>query len=98
MINKSYYFEYTYMDMIHDKYSRKIGDIVYCSDKNSLYVYNGTYFDKLCASSEATPKKKYSNKVLKCPNCGAPHKEIDEQCEYCGSYFTEEFLWNTNFM
>lgn len=67
MINKSYYFESTYMDMIHDKYSRKIGDIVYCSDTNSLYVYTGTYFDKLCASSEATPKKNIVTRCLNVP-------------------------------
>lgn len=92
MINTFYYFESTYIDMIHDKHPRNIGDIVYCSDTNSLYIYDGSYFDKICASPEATVKKKYGNKVHKCPNCGAPHKETDERCEYCGNYFTEEFL------
>lgn len=63
MINTSYYFESTYINMIHDKHSIKIGDIVYCSDTNSLYVYNGSYFDKIYASTEATVKKKYGNDV-----------------------------------
>lgn len=47
MINTFYYFESTYIDMIHDKHPRNIGDIVYCSDTNSLYVYNGELSDKI---------------------------------------------------
>lgn len=35
-------------------------------------------------------KKKYTNRQLKCPSCGAPHKETEEKCYWCGNYFISE--------
>lgn len=66
--------------------------IYYTTDTNEVYIYTT---DKIWVklANGITPevkKKKYTNRQLKCPSCGAPHKETEEKCYWCGNYFISE--------
>lgn len=78
-----------YTDIWNRNYQPLEGEIIYCTDDNSCYVYMDSHFKKFNIA-ENTTKKNYSNKVYSCPCCGAPHKPTEARCEYCGSYFIEE--------
>lgn len=56
--------------------------VYYTTDKTWIKPANGI--------TPEVKKKKYTNRQLKCPSCGAPHKETEEKCYWCGNYFISE--------
>lgn len=70
------------------------GDLIYCTDIDTIYLFDGNQRIAVGAAPlpdeplvAAEPPQHYSNVVSRCPQCGAPHNEQDQQCPYCGSYF-----------
>lgn len=75
-------------DLIHRQMLN--GEIVYCEDERLIYVnINGQLTPIVPSEPSFKAVPKYTNHISVCPSCGAPHKESDECCEYCGSYFKE---------
>ncbi len=69
------------------------GGIYYTTDTNTFYIFTPDKTWVKFAENDIIPevsKKRYTNKQLKCPSCGAPHKETEEQCYWCGNYFVSE--------
>ena len=80
------------------------GDLIYCMDIDTLYLFDGNQRIAVGASSlpdeplvAAEPPGHYSNAVSRCPQCGAPHNEHERQCPYCGSYFVAACAASTPF-
>lgn len=80
------------------------GDLIYCTDIDILYLFDGSQCiasgvslrpDELLAAAE--PPRHYSTAVSRCPQCGAPHNEQEQQCPYCGSYFAAAFAASAPF-
>ena len=75
-------------DLIHRQMLN--GEIVYCEDERLMYVnINGQLTPIVPSEQNFKAVPKYTNHISVCPSCGAPHRESDEHCEYCGSYFKE---------
>lgn len=72
------------------------GSVYYTTDTNEFYIFNIDKTWVKLAKNNIVPEvqtKRYTNKQLKCPSCGAPHKETEEKCYWCGNYFvSEEYL------
>lgn len=69
------------------------GSIYYTTDTNEFYIFiTDKTWAKLARSTALSEpsKRRYTNKRLKCPSCGATHKETDEKCYWCGYDFVLE--------
>lgn len=80
------------IDKIINNVKAEPNGIYYTTDTNEVYIYTTDKIwvklaDKIFPEAR---KKKYTNKQLKCPSCGAPHKEPEEKCYWCGNYFVSE--------
>lgn len=80
------------IDKVINNVKAEPNGIYYTTDTNEVYIY---ITDKIWIklANGITPevkKKKYTNRQLKCPSCGAPHKETEEKCYWCGNYFISE--------
>jgi hypothetical protein len=69
-----------------DKSKYKYGDIVYCTDIDKSYVFNGTEF--ICLYGEPEKDKVCEPRKIRvrnnCCNCGAPLPNGDRvRCSYC---------------
>lgn len=69
------------------------GSVYYTTDTNEFYIFTtDKTWVKLAENTiiSEVSKRRYTNKPLKCPSCGAPHKETEEKCSWCGNYFVSE--------
>lgn len=69
------------------------GSIYYTTDTNEFYIFiTDKTWAKLARSTALSEpsKRRYTNKRLKCPSCGATHKGTDEKCYWCGYDFVLE--------
>jgi len=69
------------------------GSVYYTTDTNEFYIFTtDNTWAKLAESTiiSEVSKRRYTNKRLKCPSCGATHKENEERCYWCGNYFVSE--------
>lgn len=72
------------------------GSVYYTTDTNEFYIFTtDKAWAKLADSTimSELSKRRYTNKRLKCPSCGATHKETEEKCYWCGyDFVSEEYL------
>lgn len=80
------------INQIKNNVKAKPDTVYYAADTNEVYIFtaNEKWVKLVNNIAPEVQTKRYINKQLKCPSCGAPHKETEEKCNWCGSYFVSE--------
>lgn len=80
------------IDKIINNVKAESDGIYYTTDTNEVYIYttDKTWIKLANGITPEVKKKKYTNRQLKCSSCGAPYKETEEKCYWCGNYFISE--------
>lgn len=79
-------------NLIRKNVKAKPDTVYYAVDTNEVYIFTADekWVKSINNIAPEVQAKRYTNKQFKCPSCGAPHKETEEKCSWCGNYFVSE--------
>ena len=64
-----------------------IGEIMYATDVNKMFIYTGSKWEELeTAYEKHEPEQPREIKAMICTQCGAPINK-DNYCEYCDTRY-----------